>query len=330
MGLFNSTVLDWAVGIVFVYLLLAIICTTINEWIAGATAMRSKTLAKAIKQLLDGQPKGDPTNAFLKEFYAHPLIAGMMRPDASGAAAHPAYLQSRQFALTIMDMVTKPGSISFADLEKGITELPDGDVKSALLALIQNASGRLEVAQKNIEQWFDDTMERTTGWYKRRAQLMTIIVAAFLTITTNADTVRVGRILWTNPTARSMMVEKAKARTESQAASSSISYPDKNKPLSPVRAASKDELDKLSTLLGWSGEDPRNLHAWPSRLLGWFLTATAISLGAPFWFDLLNKIMNVRNAGRKPDSGAIPDGARSPSHQPPPQLPSQAAAGGES
>jgi hypothetical protein len=310
MGLFNSTVLDWIIGIVCVYLLLAIICTTINEWVAGITKVRAVTLAKAIHQLLDGQASKDPAVSFLQQFYAHPLITGMMKPDKTGKDAHPAYMQARQFATTVMDLSTPGhlGSISFSDLEGGVKNLPDGDVKKALLALIQNADGKLNVAQKNIEQWFNDTMDRASGWYKRRTQIVTIVVAAFLTITTNADTVRIGHILWTNGTVRSLMVETAKARSTNSAAnaanSSEVTYPDKNKPLNPVRAVSKSELDNLHQLLGWSGENLTDPYAWASRLLGWFLTTAAISLGAPFWFDLLNKIMNVRNAGKKPDSSS--------------------------
>jgi hypothetical protein len=311
MGLFNSIVLDWAIGIVFVYLLLAIICTTINEWIAGATKVRSKTLEKAIAQLLDNQPSGTAPGAvdsFLRQFYAHPLITGMMAPNRTGAAAHPTYLEARTFATTVMDLATpgKPGTITFADLADGIGHLPNGDVRTALLALIQNAAGNLDIAQKNIEQWFDDTMERTSGWYKRRTELVTVLVAVLLTVGTNADTVRIGRILWTHPTMRALMVEEAKSHQQQ------ITSTDKD---NPRDEASRDDLDKLSLLLGWSGENLKDWPAWPSRLLGWFLTATAISLGAPFWFDLLNKFMNLRNAGKKPAGNA---GKQDPKPQPAP------------
>lgn len=313
MGLFNSTVLDWAIGIIFAYLLLAIICTTINEWIAGITAVRAKTLAKGIAQLLDQQKSGDPTLSFLQEFYAHPLISGMLAPGKTPADGHPSYLSSRTFATVVMDLATKgkPGSIKFADLEEGVKQMPDGDVKTALLALLQNASGDLDRAQKNIEQWFDDTMERVSGWYKRRTQLVTACVAVLLTIGTNADTVRIGRLLWTNSTQRALMVEKAKNRVAaSEAARESgaaagptrVEYPDKNNPLHPViqHPVEKDETEALKSLLGWSGENLKDWKGWLLRLLGWLLSIAAISLGAPFWFDLLSKIMNVRNAGQKP------------------------------
>jgi len=329
MGLLNSTVLEWAIGIVFVYLLLAIVCTTINEWVAGATGVRSKTLKQAIDQLLDQQKGSDDTKSFLDQFWEHPLISGMKTPGKAPSAAHPSYLQARTFATAVIDLATKdkPGSISFADLETGVKDLPDGDVKKALLALIQNASGELDVAQKNIENWFNDTMDRASGWYKRKTQFATIVIAALLTIVTNADTVRIGHILWTNNTVRSMLVEKAKAHTEASAGTTQVTYPDKNKPLSPFKAK-QDELDALKPLLGWAGEDLKDLsdwRVWPPRLLGWLLSTAAISLGAPFWFDLLNKMMNLRNAGKRPDDSPKKQNSGNP---PAPQAPVPVKAGG--
>jgi hypothetical protein len=287
MGLLNSTVLDLAVGIVFVYLFLAVMCTTINEWIAGITSVRARTLARGIQQLLDQQKGSDSTRSFLEDFYAHPLISGMLTPGKKGLAAHPSYLASRTFATAVMDLATrgKLGSISFSDLENGIKALPDGDVKTALLALLQNASGDLSRAQKNIEEWFDDTMGRVSGWYKRRTEVVTACVAIVLTIGTNADTMRLGRLLWTNNTLRATIVEKARNRAETgreQASrTESVEYPNKHEPLKPLFTPPSDELNALKPLLGWSHQDLTDWSQWPSRLLGWILSIIAISLGAP-------------------------------------------------
>jgi hypothetical protein len=294
-GLLGSTILEVVIGLVFVYLLLAIICTTVNEWIAGIMNTRSTTLSSAIKQLLDGQsggPASQDLNWFLKQFYAHPLITGMQQPGQGGA--HPAYLQARVFATAVMDVATpqKPGVISFQDLETGINNLPNGDVKSALLALIQNAQGDLDRAQKNIENWFDDTMGRVSGWYKRRTQVWTACIAVALTLATNADTLRVVRTLWNNPTQRAQIVERAK------------------NPPQAGQPASSEQLNQLSQILGWSQSEKcdsegsnrtRCCLEWLERILGWILTIVAVSLGAPFWFDVLNKFMRVRNAGDAPD-----------------------------
>jgi hypothetical protein len=297
-GLFNSTVLDVAIGLVFVYLLLAIICSAINEWIASWFNLRAKNLKSAITQLLDGQPStpgGKDADWFLNKFYTHPLIAGMHKQGAVGDAAHPSYLPSRAFATAVMDVATpgSKGSITFDDLEKGIRDdLPEGDVQKALLALIQNADRNLTTAQKNIETWFDDTMERMGGWYKRKIQIITIVIAVVLVFGANADTIRMTSILWRNPTQRAQMVEVAKGRA---AKTDGASHETNN-----------TELQDLDNLLGWGSKGKTAPQAeeywkvWAWRLLGWFLTIVAVSLGAPFWFDLLNKVVNLRNAGEKP------------------------------
>ncbi len=54
--------------------------------------------------------------------------------------------------------------------------------------------------------------------------------------------------------------------------------------------------------LGWEGVDLRALTTYEliSKLLGFILTALAVSMGAPFWFDLLKKLVNVRSTGARP------------------------------
>src|SRR5882672_6916078 len=104
MGMFNSNVLDIVIGVVFVYLTLAILCTAANEWVAAITKRRGSTLAKGIKQLLAGQPTkgGTGPEAFIQEFYKHPLITKM-----HDGAKHPAYMSARTFAVVVTDLVNK-------------------------------------------------------------------------------------------------------------------------------------------------------------------------------------------------------------------------------
>jgi hypothetical protein len=293
-GLFNSATLDVMVGLIFVYLLLAIMCSSINEAIAGMFHLRSATLEKGIKQLLDGQDNvggavNDPTKTWLvDQFKQHPLVSGMKLPNGD----LPSYLPSRTFAAAVMDLVTPgvQGPITFADLQTGLGNLPDGDVKKALLALTQNAQDDLEKAQKNIEAWFDDAMDQASGWYKRQAARIVIVIAILLTLGTNADTIQITRNLWTNPTVRAQLVEQSKQM--------GAALPDKPQ---------KKDLDSLGGILPpWSDLPDTNL-GWFERVLGWILTIAAVSLGAPFWFDILGKLANLRNAGQKPDKSQTAD-----------------------
>ena len=58
------------------------------------------------------------------------------------------------------------------------------------------------------------------------------------------------------------------------------------------------ELEKLNKNL------PQNLLGWgyiaAVKIVGILLTTIAVSLGAPFWFDMLNKLVNLRSTGVKP------------------------------
>jgi len=329
MGLFNSTVLDVAIGLVFVYLLLAILCTAANEWLAALTKTRAKFLKKGLMQLLDNQPtsKDGSPDEFIKEFFLHPLITGMMKDDKD-----PAYLSARTFAAVVTDLVTayspakgvnttdEAGNSSdkaIADLERGLMAIPPGDIQRVLSALIKHSTGDLPKTQEALEAWFNDAMDRVTGWYKRRTQVWTLIVAILITVVANADTISIARRLWTDPVMRSAVVEQAKVRAQKPPPSVTIEYPDPDDPANPQvttnegNVLSDQEREVLGQVLGWHDgvlHDQNGIRwsgrVWLGRLIGWLLTVLALSLGAPFWFDLLNKFINIRSAGKSPDEKA--------------------------
>jgi hypothetical protein len=280
-GLFGSTVLEVAIGMAVLYLLLASFCTAANEWIARVMNARAATLEQALRELLSGQPGLAAGGAELvDEFYGHPLIGGLMK-----GGKHPSYLAARSFAGILMDLVTPehPGTITFDQLEEGILKLPKGNLRRTLLALIQGVNRDLGAAQKAIEGWFNDSMERVSARYKRRTQMWTLIVATLITIATNADTIHFAERLWLEPALRSMAVAAAGHAT---------------------LAASDAAVAQLGQMIGWQGAQDWSVVGWLERALGWLLTVGAVSLGAPFWFDTLNRFVNIRAEGRSPEEKA--------------------------
>jgi hypothetical protein len=299
-GLLGSTVLEVAIGMALLYLLMAIFCTVTNEWIAGVLNTRATMLAQGLKQMLDCQPAPVPaqnTNpiTMIQKFYSHPLITGLMHKGK-----HPSYMPARSFASVVIDLVTPqhPGSITFEQLENGINALPEGDVKRTLLALIQNANHDLDQAQKAIEGWFNDTMDRVSGWYKRRTQLWIFLLAAVITVGLNADTLQAARKLWIEPTLRSTVVENARSQAASPPAGANAVA--NAQPAASGRTVTDTQLGQLGQLVGWQAVVDWSALAWLERLVGWVLTICAVSLGAPFWFDTLNRIVNIRAAGKNP------------------------------
>ncbi len=312
--MFNSTILDVGIGLAFTYLILALICTTVNEWIAGILKTRGKMLLEGIAGMLGEQKLPDGTS-FLDAFNKHATIGALRREKD----APPSYMAPSAFALTIMDLVTKPGSIDFDDLENGIKGLPDGCVRTALLATIQTAGKDLTKAQAAIENWFNGAMDRVSGWYTRRKQWVSVVLAIIVTIFVNADSLSIANKLWVNPTLRQEIVNRAQADKDKVQSLMSAVYPDPNDPTkAEVRQpddksvlTSQSLLGELGDLIGWETEfavvHNRHLGATVvdsyTHIPGWILTIIAVSLGAPFWFDTLNRFMNIRAAGKSPNDG---------------------------
>lgn len=309
-GMFNSTVLDVAIGLIFIYLLLAILCTAINEYIAHVFASRGKLLAKGILGMLSpdstppspvpnepaaGQPAGNnPQIDLVKDFYQHGLLCGLWEKNGK----HPSYISAQTFATIIMDVLAKgnDAAVTFAQLMKGVEKLPPGKAQSALLALLRTAQGDVAKARQAIETWYNNTMDRVTGWYKKHLQLITLAVAIVLTVAANGDTVSIVRQLWKNPVERARIIEAAKLREQKQPPAANVTE-------NP--ALTSNEQSIIGGFLGWNASDlhfPEKIDwvKWILRLLGWLLTIFAISLGAPFWFDVLRKVMSIRSSGPPP------------------------------
>lgn len=322
--MFGSTILDVAIGLVFVYLILSLMCTTVNEWIASLFRTRAKTLTNGLHHLL-GEQDVSGIGKFIDAFNGHPLIKSISKDGR-----YPSYISPRSFALAVMDVCTpgKHGPITFDDLQKGATDLPDGELKKTLLALLQNTDKTLDSAQRRIEDWFNDSMDRVSGWFKRKTQWITVVVAIFITLFANADTLRISNKLWSSPTLRAEVVERARVRAEGPKPLLTAEYTDTNpKPSRPSAVvqpqATADESGlssqvqaQLTNLIGWSDDYRRFKQLSVERksgaffwwiwwlvthhFAGWALTVVAISLGAPFWFDALKGLVNLRGAGKPP------------------------------
>lgn len=344
--MFNSGILDVAVGLVFVYLILSLMSTAANELIEARLKHRAGDLARGLREMLD-DPGG---TGLVKQLYDHPLINSLFQGayDPKSTKNLPSYINARNFALALMDLV-KPAETtpsegnatlsgaaggtdapsrgaasinSLSSLRDSISQIQSQKVRQALLTLVDAAGDDITKARENIEGWFDSSMDRVSGWYKRRVQRNTIIIGLIAAILVNADTIAIATRLSYDVTLRDSLVaaaqEYAKSNTGSAQpvspnAGSSIQACQKDENSAECRVAKNlQEIQKLGLPIGWG--QSANLPAWcwsPGpcllaalgnwalyllfRIPGWALTALAVSLGAPFWFDVLNKIIVVRS-----------------------------------
>jgi len=377
--MFGSSILEIVIGLVFIYFIMSLLCSALNEWIARIFAMRAKTLEAGILRLLSEDKN-------LKEkIYEHPLVNGLSRkgwwesklaakaakdksnqqPQGERNQQHqdeskkkqpllskipilnktsspgPSNLTARRFALVLLDTLMEAGrkkriekgeavsdafteSLDTTDKDKSkelqltakkemLRDLQEGiedqspDVKRVLKGILDSVKAQVDqwdtavtAFRVSIESWFDDTMDRVSGWYNRKAKLIILCLAVAVSFALNVDTIVIANTLSQDATLRASVVAAAEVRA--QQATPEDGELDTTLGVDKYR----EELSALALPILWSTEDgdprsaPGNFSGWVVKLLGLLITAFAVALGAPFWFDLLSKFVNVRTSGRQP------------------------------
>ena len=302
---FGSTVLEVAIGMIFVYLLLSLLCSAIGEYIEAWFNFRARDLRKGIELLLNDTAGGGQDLA--DRLYRH----GLIRPLYRDAKKLPSYIPARTFALALWNMAGGGPGGGTADLTKlkaVIDQVPNKELKEALTTLIDEANGDFEQARKNIEDWYDGAMDRVSGWYKRRVQVMLLIIGVAAAAAINADSINIGRALTQDGTLRQSVVGAAEKAVAAPSPTPGQPAEDAAAQLAAAKRKVQDaraQLNELGLPLGWVGRTadntldlrrvPESRGEWVLKIFGLLLTGLAISQGAPFWFDLLNKFMIIRS-----------------------------------
>jgi hypothetical protein len=163
---------------------------------------------------------------------------------------------------------------------QGITNTISAPVKS-----------EMQIFREQLQQWYDMNSDRLTGTLKRKVLPVTIIVAAIVTIGLNVDTLLISKYLYQNKDVAAKVADAGVKYMKEHKHSSQDSTSDLIASIDSLKAALPAEIP-----WGWE-KDKRN---WKEHVWGWIASILAIIMGAPFWFDLLNKVANLRNSGPKP------------------------------
>lgn len=342
----NSETLEIAVGMVFLFLLMALICTAIKEWIEGVLKWRAMDLERGLRTML-----ADPTGKITAHLFSHPEIFSLFAGNydrnalrrslwAPGNPYHmrlssrrnlPSYIPASSFSAAFIDLVGKgpisdtgvggSTALSIEMLRDRASKLQSAHLRRIMLSAIDYGAGDLEKVRKSIERWFDATMDRTSGWYKRRTQTVLFLIGLCAAIGLNVDSMNVLHRLTSDKTFRDVVVKEASVarapKSEGQSAD-------------PVEEIHKlhGQIENVDLPVGWkqsadtvvpwvnlpvmvptqlcnapqtiADQKDQKCH-WNSdasifrMVIGWLITALAVMLGAPFWFDVLNRIMVIRS-----------------------------------
>ncbi len=294
--------LDVAIALIFVFLVLSLIVTAVNELIAQLFSLRARGLRGGIERLV----ADDNFTALLETTGIYQLGA------ASKSKRGPSYLSGRNFALAVIEAAGDPEKVSdrLNDITGTLEALPTkSKFRDALVTVTAAAKDDTEAKLKAIGDYFDEAMERAGGVYKRWMQLCSLAIGIVLAVALNADAIHVARETWRDEALRAQLVAAAQEMMEVYV--EATDYPEE---MADVEA----NLSALRPFpIGWdasrislSGESlAYDWELWLSKIVGLLITGFATMLGAPFWFDLLSKFMKIRASGKTPTEPPKPDGA---------------------
>ncbi len=285
--MFGLETLDVLIGLVTIYLVFGIACTAIVEAVATLLGLRSSNLENALKELFAGDLS--QTTLFVNAFYAHPLVQALSKGDYG----RPSYIPTNIVGQVVEALVTANGTA--ASLSTAVAALPGtpetNRIKGLLTTLAAQAGGNIAAFRQSVEAQFDAAMDRAAGWFKRHTQVIALVAAGLLVGFANVDTVDLAKSLGSNSTARVKLVEIAQqnlTNAEAPAAQAGAQQ---------ALAAAELNLQSAGLALGWTRWP--TAEEWPAKVSGLLISLFAVSLGAPFWFDVLQRFMQVRAAGAK-------------------------------
>jgi hypothetical protein len=235
------------------------------------------------------------------------------------------YLPSRTFSAAVLDLLAPPvsnpahpaaaaGSDPMEEALAAVQRLsPSNPARTPLLRMMTDAQGDRDKFQASLEHWYDDTMDRVSGWYKRYVQKIILMISIVLVASLNVDSVNIAQVLWRLPTERAA-VATAAAQQAGSGSSAGQSADQVVRSISALKLPLGWTPPHV-TIVGASGAtttavstDPQHVPlgvaSWLIKVLGLLLTVLALSFGAPFWFDALTKLGSLRQSGPKPAKSA--------------------------
>lgn len=291
-----NVILQVAIGVIFVWIILAVVTSQVQDWISSLLSWRANMLEDAVKNML-----GDPV---LKDkVYNHPLIKGLW---TNNGKRKPGGIPEDKFALVLFeavinaDQTTAQVEDTFQRLKQNVATLKTtgnhelqnfATTLDTLLIGVEQKAGdathAINEARTRVESWFNNSMERLGGSYRRRTQIVGVIVGIAVAISINADTAAIASTLWRNPVLREALVTQA-----SQLQASDVT-PGQEAPSVEQIMQTADQLNVLSMPIGWSAKNiPSDAGGWVSKIFGLIVSGLAGAQGAPYWFDLMRKLLS--------------------------------------
>jgi hypothetical protein len=327
------------------------------RWAEIIVYNNKKLIAKVEKELAQGQTLREKLHEIIQEKASH-LDLGQENIESVIASVRQTLGEIDFFPLInyIQDLIgTAQGMDALQTLNpslyKSLSQLRDDVIGIANTpSILEEVRTRFAIAAANLgqeeqklatmrlnsETWFNESMDRLSGWYKRKAQILAFLLGLILAAALNVDSVALVDHLWKEPAVREALAANA---TEFANANSELpTVPVGGDQITGPVAYFNAQFEGLNLPLGWSYEPvtlepnqtcrlipfgrnvvwgiqdknvadvcqkianaPTNSAQWFLKFLGIIFSAAAAAQGAPFWFDILKKVVNIRGSGANPD-----------------------------
>ena len=347
--MFGSQALETAIGLVLMFFVIATAVSVLVEIVSRMLSKRGKDLEALITVMITGRPPSQQAAAaaaayktqageFITAFKGTSVYTALEAAAGESrtlfkrrtSARLPSYISAKSFADAVAEL---------AAASESVDHLPAG-LQKRLKPLVAEVGSDVTKLKAGVERWYDETMDRAGGAYKRWATWWIFGIGLVLVVVANANTVTVAEKLWRDPVTRQVVADSAAGvasntsnrtgtctdtasttpTTVAQAAPSGGSAPEPTTTTSstpPTSAAppsvacqiksvadATDQLHSLGLPIGWdkaATDGFRHFGGLVKNIVGLLLTAFLVMLGAPFWFDLLTKLVSLRSSGTKPD-----------------------------
>ena len=326
-----STIISIAITLTFIYLVLSIVTSEIQEIIATVLNLRAKNLKQSIINLLgEKQDKNNLiiTNKLYEKYFTIPLNPS---PDQTTKSTEPSYISSKKFTYGLIETVRKElgyndqvlnhenKSDRDARLEQVINDINKSNLpeklRTDLSFLVQiakrkftNTEKELQYLEEEIQDWFNDSMEYASEIYKKEAKVISFALGIIIVLTFNIDTINIIDRLSKSEVLASTFNSAAMEVIKSNSDISSCSEVDQEVNIQTCITDIQDQLnialDDIDNLpIGWNLSAPFKEQFRPfnipnvvNAIIGWLVSAIAISMGAPFWFTVLRNLTNLKSS----------------------------------
>lgn len=295
------TILEVAISLVVIYFLMSTLVSFINEIIALLFSFRGELLYKAIKELLD-------ESGLHEELYASANIHKLRIFDFLKKFNYkPASIPAENFSDAFLEKVlNSPSSVN--ELKQNIEGLKNNFLHKLMLQKYNELIAKgisIESFRESIKSWYDNYMNVISEVYKLKMKVVSFLVSVILCLSMNIDTLELTKFFWENKSSREQLNNFANDLTANYAKVDTINL-DKKQQLQANIKNSKmiiADINQFNLPIYWN-----NYDIWKStnddscnyvvriliKIFGIMITACCLTLGAPFWFQLMKQLVDYK------------------------------------